>query len=301
MSESVAVIGTINRDTVRLPSGKITRGFGGLLYSLLPLAQLLEKEARIIPLLKLGHDYHRPILKMLGRRPNIITSGIKIVPHKNNHCHLYYLDFDRKSEILEGGVPPLHQIDLRPALLCKLVLINFITGRDLSLRTLESFRRHFGGCIYIDIHSLTLGKRADGRRYLRKPRNWRRYAACADYLQMNRCEFELLTGMAMDKSGLRRFFGLLPGRRPQALIVTLGREGSYLLCRGGRLAAGRQFRVPQPSPAGDTTGCGDIYAAAFCAGLVQQYDLARCAKLANACAQQRVGLAGIETLRFSPL
>lgn len=36
----IALLGSINRDTIRTPDGVETESYGGLLYTLLPLAQI---------------------------------------------------------------------------------------------------------------------------------------------------------------------------------------------------------------------------------------------------------------------
>ncbi|MFH1336109.1 MAG: hypothetical protein ABII96_06295, partial [Candidatus Zixiibacteriota bacterium] len=47
--------------------------------------------------------------------------------------------------------------------------------------------------IYLDIHSLTLGRDKTGRRYLRMPRNWREYLKMADFIQTNLPELNVLS------------------------------------------------------------------------------------------------------------
>ena len=44
------------------------------------------------------------------------------------------------------------------------LLVNFISGFEMSLGTAQLLRRGFGGPIYADLHSLFLGMQADGLR-----------------------------------------------------------------------------------------------------------------------------------------
>ncbi len=65
-----------------------------------------------------------------------------------------------------------------------------------------------------------------------------------------------------------------------ACAISLGGEGSFVMTRDGR-----QFAVPAFQVAvRDTTGCGDAYTAGFIAGLVRDWDLKDCARLATATA-----------------
>ncbi|WP_342712302.1 sugar kinase [Bradyrhizobium sp. B124] len=65
-----------------------------------------------------------------------------------------------------------------------------------------------------------------------------------------------------------------------ACAISLGADGSLVMTRDGR-----QFTVPAFEVAvRDTSGCGDSYTGGFIAGLVRNWDLLDCAKLATATA-----------------
>jgi sugar/nucleoside kinase (ribokinase family) len=65
-----------------------------------------------------------------------------------------------------------------------------------------------------------------------------------------------------------------------ACAISLGENGSFVMTREGR-----QFGLPAFEVAvRDTSGCGDSYTGGFIAGLVHDWDLLDCAKLATATA-----------------
>lgn len=65
-----------------------------------------------------------------------------------------------------------------------------------------------------------------------------------------------------------------------ACAISLGADGSFVMTRDGR-----QFTVPAFEVAvRDTSGCGDSYTGGFIAGLVRDWDLLDCARLATATA-----------------
>ncbi|MDI3564437.1 carbohydrate kinase family protein [Bradyrhizobium sp. Arg816] len=65
-----------------------------------------------------------------------------------------------------------------------------------------------------------------------------------------------------------------------ACAISLGADGSFVMTRDGR-----QFTLPAFEVAvRDTSGCGDSYTGGFIAGLVRNWDLLDCAKLATATA-----------------
>ena len=65
MINVIAAIGTINRDTIHLPSGKKHESYGGLLYSIIALAQLTEDDCEILPVVNLGRDCSEAVMGML--------------------------------------------------------------------------------------------------------------------------------------------------------------------------------------------------------------------------------------------
>lgn len=262
----IGVVGTINRDTIYRHDGSAVESWGGLLYSIKYLGG--ESVGEIIPVVNLGRDAYGPVMGLLGRFRNIDLAHIKKVPEKNNHCFLHYHNQSHKCEILKGGVPPLTFTRLRPIRDCDLVVVNFISGADVTLAALEKFRSWYPGIIYMDIHSHTLGKRkvAGGhRRHLRRPPNWRRYIACADILQVNAVEFELLSGVPPSRRAAGDFFEGEAGHL-KCLIVTLGSDGCLITYRGQKgMIATRRIKAVDIRRVYDTTGCGDIFGAGFVA------------------------------------
>jgi sugar/nucleoside kinase (ribokinase family) len=262
----IGVVGTINRDTIYRHDGTDVESWGGLLYSIKNLCD--ESVGIIIPAVNLGRDAYKPVMSILNRFRRIDLSHIRKVPEKNNHCFLHYHNQSHKCEILKGGVPSLTYRRLRPLNDCDIVVVNFISGRDVTLAALEKFRAEFAGLVYMDIHSHTLGRRkVEGghRRHLRRPPHWRRYIACADILQVNAVEFELLSGKKISRAAVGDFFAR-EAQHLKCLIVTLGVDGSLVSYRGkGNAIITRSIPVVSIERVHDTTGCGDIFGAGFVA------------------------------------
>jgi len=283
----IGIVGTINRDTIYQPDGGQVESWGGLLYSLKFLCK--SGDARIVPVVNIGRDSYRSIMEILGRFQNIDLAQIKKVTDKNNHCFLHYHSQSHKCEILKGGVPPLTFVRMKPLLDCNLVLINFISGPDIKLVALETFRRHFRGMIYMDIHSLTLGRKKvkDGyRRFLRRPRQWKRYVSCADILQVNECEFELLSGKNFSRRTATAFVeDQLKGLK--CLAITRGAEGCIIVYRKGEKLLCRNIPPVKVSRVHDTTGCGDIFGSGFVTEFLRSGSFIKAAEKGNRLAAAR--------------
>jgi hypothetical protein len=288
----IGVIGTINRDTIHRADGSTVTSWGGLLYNLKYLAE--QGRGVVIPAVNAGRDRYGQIIAILRGFPRIDRSLVRPVAAVNNHCFLHYADQAHKCELLAGGVPPLTWQQVKPLLTADLILVNFISGRDIGLATLEKLRHAYAGPIYMDIHSLTLGrKKAKGgyHRFLRRPRHWQRYAACADILQMNRVEFELLSGGPFSDTAAAVFLRRHP-RKARCLVVTLGREGALVVTRGDSQLDVRRVPVREVRHPHDTTGCGDIFAAGFILEYLRTHDVVASVRRGNRLAASRCRLPG---------
>jgi sugar/nucleoside kinase (ribokinase family) len=296
----IGVIGSINRDTVLLADKTLKQGWGGILYNLITLSHLIGKRAEIFPVCNIGRDCGNEINGILRQLPGVRVDYIHEVPARNNHCYLTYSADGEKTEILKGGVPPLRFDDVAPLLDSDMILINYISGRDIYLKSLQKLRKLYAGPIFMDIHSATLGKRPNGARFFRRPPYWQKMIKAADYIQMNRRELAILNG--------RREWPLSPKIRlidecsllfrhlnsagvtisNKAFIVTTGIDGCHIARPGdGRLML-KHITPSKPIKDGDTTGCGDCFNAGMVAELAKGASIYNSAVKGNEVAGRRV-------------
>lgn len=287
----VGIIGSINRDTIFLADGRRLDSWGGILYNI----HFLHGDAAIMirPVVNLGRDAADELFPILGRYTRVDTSCLAVVDAPNNHCFLHYHNQEHKCEILKGGVPPLTFARLRPLLSCDIILVNFISGRDVKLSALERIRRAYDGIIYMDVHSLTLGgRRVEGglKRFMRRPRYLGRYLACADIVQINRDEFEVLSGLPLSFSNARVWIEAELGHI-RALLITMGAEGVMIVARDARTRS-RKIAAEPVARVYDATGCGDAFAAGFIAEYVRSESVTRSARNGNRLAAARCRCRG---------
>ncbi|HEX7120906.1 MAG TPA: carbohydrate kinase family protein [Gemmatimonadaceae bacterium] len=275
----LGVIGTFVWDEIygRDPRRAPVEEWGGIAYALGALDAALPDEWQIVPLARVGEDLWARAREYLGSLRRLAPDAEPIaVPYPNNRVRLQYYSDERRSEVLSGGVPPWPWVGLRPLLRdLDALYINFISGFELDLETLQLVRQHFRGPIYIDLHSLLLGVAPDGTRVPRRLANPAAWCACADLLQVNEEEMSL---MAPDPMALAAT-ALAEGVR--CLVVTLGKRGAiYVAAPGferladlsttsparGSVGAARTALIPAVRAAvdpGDPTGCGDVFGATY--------------------------------------
>lgn len=270
---TISIIGGINRDEVRTLDGRTRKGWGGILYNIAALRRFGPRNLTIRPIAFLGSDARKPVGHWLRKLPRVATSALISLNRRGNLCKLHYTDADHRDERLLHVVPSLKYQHLRPALGSDLILVNFISGRDVSLSALQRLRKEFAGPIYLDIHSYLLGRHRDGTRFSRRPKNWRQVIACADFLQMNEIEFTTLSGMVADPDSIRQWARTtLTLLRCQSLMVTLAARGAFCATRQGR--GWRIVHCPsKPRPQGsDPTGAGDVFTGAWIASWLVRDD-----------------------------
>src|SRR5256886_17039212 len=144
-------------------------------------------------------------------------------------------------------------------------LFRSISAFKMNLETARLLRRGFPRFMYADLHSLFLGKEADGMRVPRALPQAPAWCGCFDLVQLNEDEMGQL------------------GTDPLAIAADALRQGCTTPCvtlgaRGAADLTGKPIRTPRiPAPALhapfppqgiDPTGCGDVFGGAVAASLV---------------------------------
>ncbi len=163
--------------------------------------------------------------------------------------------------------------------------------------------RWFHGPIYADLHSLFLGMRLDGIRTLRPLPESDAWFRCFDVVQLNEDE---LRQLSMDPLALA---AEMLGAGVSLLAVTLGSEGAIYVAAPGFVSLASQrsghslgdavttARVEAPAvEALDPTGCGDVFGAALCAGLLQGAQVEPAIAEANRLAARNAAYRGASNL-----
>ena len=292
----IAIIGSINRDTIYPFQGPAIKSYGGILYNTIALASFMRNVATVVPICNVGVDVQKFVFQKLMRHQNIEKRGLYRIHQKNPHAILTYTSPSNRREVLENRVPPLTFTQVEPFLNCDLILINFITGFDLSLATLKKIRASFKGCIFIDIHSLTLGIAKDGTRILKHLGNWKEWIQQADIIQLNQIEAQSLADRPLsNQHDLTQFAQHILENGPHIVLITLGIKGSVAACK--RNSQAQVHRCPALNvETVDTTGCGDVFSAGFIAEYVISHNISTANRCANHAAGINCTLLGLEEL-----
>jgi sugar/nucleoside kinase (ribokinase family) len=309
----VGVIGTFvwdiiyGRDARRSP----VEEWGGITYALSAFDAALDETWEIVPVIKVGADLGaRARMYLRSLRRIAPDAELVEVQSPNNRVELRYESAERRSEVLSGGVPPWSWQGLVPLIRdLDALYVNFISGMEMDLATMQLLRQHFRGPLYCDLHSLLLAVEPNGLRTPRPLDAVAEWCRCADLLQVNEDEMAL---MAPDAMGLAAT-ALAGGVR--CLSVTLGSRGVVYFAPSGfdrlrDITFRRESRlnvdvgpirtalVPaaatslRPGDFGDPTGCGDVWGATYFSRLLVGDMLADAMQAAVLAAARNVGHRG---------
>lgn len=312
----LGVVGTLVWDTIHQRDGRTVpvAEWGGVAYALAGLSAALSEEWEIVPLLKIGGDLSEEALRFLRSFPRVdMQTGIRIVPEANNKVELRYLNDERRTERLSGGVPPWNWPELAPlAATCDALYVNFISGFEMDLDAARALRVGFDGPSYADLHSLFMGIDPRGLRVPQELPAWGAWLRCFDAVQMNEDEFELLGRAWGDPWHLAAD---LVGPELKLIAVTLGPKGAAYVAGPGFSSEpldwpAQRKGVGQPGPTtsaripvaegaetGDPTGCGDVWGATLFATLLSGSPLDQAMQQANRQAARNVRHRGARGLR----
>ena len=288
----VTVIGHLCVDLIRHADGTETRSPGGIFFSVAALANVLPITDTIQPVFGVGKDEYDSIIEQLQRYPNVDVSGIFRISGQTNHVELLYKDSKERIECSRYIAEPIPFKKVKPYLETDMVLINMISGFDISLETLDQIRmevREEHIPIYMDIHSLTLGINDDFTRYHRPVEAWRRWLFMIHAVQMNEEEAAILTTEGFTEDGLARQILAL---NTKAFIVTRGERGCTAFIDTRKHIERHDIAGIPAGEQVDPTGCGDVFASAYCAHFMKSRDTIASLTFANQIAARNAQLIG---------
>lgn len=302
---NITLLGHLCVDEIHVPAGKKNgaapdRDFGGIFFSLLTLSSLLGPKDVIHPVFGVGDKEFDELKKKLEELPNVDLTGIFKIDGRTNHVH-HFVEGDGPSrvECSENISEPLPYSKIKPFLDTDGILINMVSGFDITLETLDSIRmavRDTRTPIHFDFHSLTLGIDPDSKRFRRPLTNWRRWCFMLNSIQMTQEEALGLTAEHYDEPTL---INQLMPLMVNALVITRGALGGTAILQKNKKLTRCDFAGTSFGEAIDPLGCGDVFGATFLCRFLQEKDYRDAAEFANQFAGMKStmrGTAGIPTI-----
>lgn len=136
-----------------------------------------------------------------------------------------------------------------------IILINMISGFELSHKDLSKIKEKSNCEIYFDIHTLSRGFDENGNRVFTKIPEIEKWLTNIDILQMNENEMFTLWNEKSEEKNIKNLldFGI------EKVIITKGKRGVTLYHKGVE-----KYFPPIKVNSNSFVGCGDSFGAAFC-------------------------------------
>ena len=282
---TITIIGHICKDIVHLFGEKDIQeeSFGGIMYTLLTLANLMSERDRVQPVFGVGQADYDMLIEQLKPYKNIDVSGIFKFKGPTNQVQLFHQkDAQTQIECSQNISAPIPFNRIKPYLDGNGVLINMVSGADITLDTLGYIRmevRERGIPIHFDFHSLTLGTDQEFKRFRRPITDWRRWCFMLNSIQMSEEEALGLSAERYDEKTLTNHLMTL---MVETLLITRSERGVTAIVQD------IHKKLTQKDIAGvsfgnaiNTIGCGDVFGAAFLYQYLKSKDSFVAAEFAN--------------------
>ena len=138
------------------------------------------------------------------------------------------------------------------------ILINMISGYDISLNQLKNLRMNYEGLIYFDVHTFSRGVDKNLNRIFRRIINFCEWAECIDILQTNESELLTLSDQKDEASIVEELFSF--GIRQ--VIVTKAEKGATVFIKDNNWIKKVQKDALQTKVV-NKVGCGDVFGAVY--------------------------------------
>ena len=256
----IAVVGTIMNDEIENIDKSKSKSLGGLLFVINAMRALLNEDDSLIPISAVGEDIYDSVIDYLKDDKKVVLDGLIRHPQKNNACHIKYITPSERIEKSLYPLPTLNYENIKPFLDVDIIVINMISGWDISLECLKQIRETFSGIIYFDIHSLTLGRTEEGFRFHRPVKNIEEWINYCDIVQLNENEYKIINEADV---GPMESFSEYCIKKNKIFNLTLGSKGSATYYHKSDQVIRLKINPPEHIKVIDPTGCGDAFAAGF--------------------------------------
>lgn len=225
---------------------------GGLYYTSLGLCAIKRPDDRVYLLTGIN-DSHKSLFENAYSNCDLTyCNRLDDLPE----VYLRLDDLAERKEIYKNISQPLNIDSIEDWNVFDGILINMITGFDLSIEQLKYIRSNFSKLIYFDVHTLARGLDVNGNREFRLIPKIEKWLNCIDILQCNENEIQCIyQGEEIDTARKILDLGV------KLLITTKGNKGATIYWDRNNIKKLHHdaIKVEQKN----SIGCGDIFGATF--------------------------------------
>lgn len=226
---------------------------GGIYYSIAALSRLCNNEDEIFLCSQFDeetYNYFKPEFEIIKKD---YLNKVERIPR----VHLNLFKDKERHEAYENITANLITdfIDYKKF---NGILINMITGFDITLNQLFDIRRNYSGLIFIDVHTLSRGLGENYKREFRKIPDFANWAKNVDIIQVNQSELFTLSDQKLEIEIVTELFNY----GVKILCVTKGEFGAKIYSQKSD-EIHSYFIAAKKNNNPNIIGCGDVFGASF--------------------------------------
>jgi sugar/nucleoside kinase (ribokinase family) len=259
---------------------------GGIYYSVLGLSKIItaDDEIHLVTALQKSNEHLFSDVYDKINKNNI--SWVDEIPK----VHLIIHESEERTECYEN-IPQNLEVDYEILNEFDGILVNMITGFDITLEQLKQIRKHFKGLIYFDVHTLSRGFDESKTRKFRQIENFSQWASSVDLIQAN--ESEAKTLFYLDSELEIAAEVLKHGTK--SLIVTKGENGACAYYKRNNEVESMSVAAEKVKTS-NKVGCGDIFGGVFFYNYLKTKNVNDSLSIANYAAGQSASVKNLNEL-----
>jgi hypothetical protein len=270
-----------------LPVGEC---WGGIANAIATLGSLAAKGDVVIPVCGAGRDDLEAFRSWLAQFPAVDPGAVFSLDLPTNRMHVYEQDGGTRVACTRDISPPIPYERIRKVLAVDGIVINMVSGADITIETLDNIRMDIRGksvAVHLDYHHLTTGINEKNERFRRPLPDWRRWAFMNTSVQCNESE---IAGLALERLTEEQTAGHFLTLGVKGVVVTRGAKGVTLYTSEHKKVIRHDVAGLPVQTDSDVTGLGDVFGAAFLRSFAAGTELAGSAVYANGIAAQAATL-----------
>ena len=244
---------------------------GGIFYSALTLKNFAESDDKIFLNTAVQKENYNLFSDVYE---NFEKDHIKFV-ERIPKVYLTLHNFKERGETYESISQRL-ELEFNNLNVFDGILINMVTGFDLSLDQIKKLRNVYQGLIYIDIHTLSRGLDENLKREFRLIPYVDEWASSVDFIQVNENEMRTLSTKTDETEIAKEVLGY----GAKYIIVTKGAFGAKIFSMNGKEIIST-FKSSLKIETKNMIGCGDVFGAIFFYHYIKTKNLDESLTIAN--------------------
>lgn len=233
--------------------GKQSKGAGGIYYTISALNRIKTSEDKIYLCSQYDDETYSFFKAEFEKVEKDFLQKVEKIPR----VHLNLSEGRERHESYENITSSL-SVDFSDLNQFDGILINMITGFDISLNQLKQIRKNFNGKIFIDIHTLSRGLGENYKRNFRLIPEFSEWAKCLNIIQANENEIFTLSEKTDEQEIIKHILTL----GPQIICVTKGEQGAVAYYKDKEELISYSITTKKIENA-TAIGCGDVFGAVF--------------------------------------